>query len=218
MALTDTNRNIYEGTPEQWKDLLNYEREEQGELLKKLSSRKTLLKCHEQHLQLLESPMPPRTLILPPPYLPSRVSIARGEALQLKDLKIANRRPDKYIVLRTITEPYVYSSSVTIAEDEVGATARLTVCNLEDSPIDPIITLDSFLVVKQPCWNRTIDDGYHIRVDHPSDLVILDQKSELIPKAWRIEKATHDSGTYASWKKEGDMMFLKKKFRKALEL
>lgn len=96
--------------------------------------------------------------------------------------------------------------------------ARLTVCNLEDTTIDPIVTEGSILAVKQPCWSKLIDGGYHIRIDHPSDFTLLKPDDELVPEAWKNE-ADQILGTDPhQCKKDGDMMFLKKRFRQALEL
>lgn len=112
----------------------------------------------------------------------------------------------------------MWSSTVTVAEDEIGDVVRLTVCNLEDTVIDPIVTEGSILAVKQPCWTRLIDGGYHIRIDHPSDLTLLKPDDELVPEAWRNEADETSSLDANQCKKDGDMMFLKKRFRQALEL
>lgn len=121
------------------------------------------------------------------------------------------------MLLRSIASPYIYSSTVTIVEDERGDAARLTISNLEDNMVDPIIPEGSILVAKQPCWTRLADGGYHIRVDHPSDLMLLTSNDESIPEAWRPMNKVDKSKDAIVWKKEGDMFFLKKQFRKALE-
>lgn len=117
-----------------------------------------------------------------------------------------------------MTEPYVYSSTFTIVEDENGDVAKLTVGNLEDNQVDPIVAEGSIIVVKQPCWSRLGDSDYHIRVDHPSDLDLLKPGDALIPTKWKQKSAKTLTKDASQWKKEGDMMFLKKKFRQALEL
>jgi hypothetical protein len=121
-------------------------------------------------------------------------------------------------LLRTIASPYIYSTTVTIAEDQNGDVARVTLCNLEDNMIDPIVTKGSVIGIKQPCWNELVDGGYHVRVDHPSDLVLLEPGSAMIPREWGTYEKIDRGKEAAQWKKEGDMMFLKKRFRKALVL
>lgn len=139
--------------------------------------------------------------------------------IRLGELLMDTRDPAACILLRTITSPYVYSNTVTIAEDEHGDVARLTVCNLEDNMVDPILTEGSIIAVKQPCWSELVDGGYHVRVDHPSDLVRLESNARsIIPKGWRSKEKIDQSKDAMQWKKEGDMMFLKKRFRGALVL
>ncbi|KAF2684893.1 SET domain-containing protein [Lentithecium fluviatile CBS 122367] len=141
---------------------------------------------------------------------------SREKQVQLSDLIIDTRGSEAVLLLRTITGPYVYSNTVTVAEDENGDVARLTVCNLEDNMIDAIVAEGSIVAVKQPCWNELVDGGYHIRVDHPSDLVLLEPGDALVPSKWRKKEKVDQSRDATQWKKEGDMMFLKKRFRKAL--
>lgn len=139
----------------------------------------------------------------------------------LDDLKINERNHKTAILFRILTAPYIHSASTTIVEDVSGNVARLTVCNLEDSMVDPILLESSVVAVKQPCWSALADGGYQIRVDHPCDLVFLEEGSEDVPEEWRTEAVDEggkeegrDSGY---WRKEGDRMFLTKKFRRALD-
>ncbi|CAO2648748.1 Nn.00g096970.m01.CDS01 [Neocucurbitaria sp. VM-36] len=218
MARPDPVRNIYEDFPDELKEL-SKGGNERGARPSASAHRDTLLHDHTWHLKFLaEGTMPPRNLVLPPPYPPSKASMSDMKQTRINDLEIESRNPTQLILLRTITDPYVYSSTVTIVEDAFGNAARLTICNLEDSVMDPIITKSAVLIVKQPCWSKLPERKYHIRVDHPSDFVLLDQSDEAIPKMWRKADATDRSKDAAAWKKEGDMMFLKKRFRKALEL
>jgi hypothetical protein len=61
------------------------------------------------------------------------------------------------------------------------------------------------------------DGGYYIRVDHPSDLMVLDADSKSLPPSCRIHKTVGYNRTAKDWRQKGDLMFLKKKFRKALD-
>jgi hypothetical protein len=112
----------------------------------------------------------------------------------------------------------VYSNTVTIVEDEEGHVARLTVCNLEDNMVDAIVTEGLVIAIKQPCWSELVDGGYHVRVDHPSDLVLLEADAKLVPRDWRKKEKIDLEKNATQWKKEGDTMFLKKRFREALVL
>lgn len=83
--------------------------------------------------------------------------------------------------------------------------------------MDPMIPENTLLAIKQPNWTRQVEGGYHIRIDHPSDVVFLSSDDDLIPDGWTVSEEVPDASQDQDWKREGDMMFLKKKFRKALE-
>lgn len=102
-------------------------------------------------------------------------------------------------------------------EDEEGNVARLMLCNLEDTMVDPIFSENDILAIKQPCWTRLVDGGYHIRVDHPSDCVKLAPDDFLIPQAWKANGRCIMDKTAKEFKTAGDVHFLKKRFRAALE-
>ncbi|KAL5389800.1 hypothetical protein DPSP01_002289 [Paraphaeosphaeria sporulosa] len=221
MALSTGINNTYEEVPDLAKEFVNKAPDETGQRPKFKVSRDTLVRTHQRHLKLLsEGSVPVRSLVLPKPYPPARglVETTSTKAVHLGDLRIDSRDGDAVLLLRTITAPYVWSSTVTVAEDETGDVARLTVCNLEDNVVDPIVTEGTILAIRQPCWTRLVDGGYHIRVDHPSDLVLLQPNDDLVPEAWRDDDGQNFKGDAAQCKKEGDMMFLKKRFRQALEL
>lgn len=74
------------------------------------------------------------------------------------------------------------------------------------------------MAVKQPCFSRTANGDFHIRVDHPSDIVGLETSSEMIPNAWKEGPSVQKSLTASKCKWEGDTMFLKIFFWKALDL
>jgi len=218
MVRAEPIRNTYEEFPDELKELLEKTRSEKGQIPKSRPTREALLQDHEWHLRFLrEGVLQPRNFILPSPYTPSRSSPSQARKTHIKDLRIDSRDPEDVILLRTLTDPYVYSSSITIVEDEHGDAARLSICNLEDNMTDPVIAKGLILAVKQPSWSVAPECGFHIRVDHPSDLIVVKPSSELVPTAWRKTLEIDGMKTVADWKKEGDMMFLKKKFRTALD-
>jgi hypothetical protein len=209
--------NTYEEDPDELKNFLNEMKLLEEFPLTPLPTRASLLDIHNAHLQLLVSGrLQPHKFILPLPYPPSRTTTSQTAHVCVKSLSIDTRDETAILFLRTIAEPYVHSSSITIVEDELGDVARLTIRNLEDTPNDPTITLGSIVAVKQPCWTIAACGDYHIRVDHPSDLIILKPGDPAIPLTWRKTINVEGAKIATEWKKEGDMMFLKKKFRKAL--
>jgi hypothetical protein len=221
MARQGPIRNTYEEFPDELKETLKQADKEHGQTPAATTTKEALLHDHVWHLKFLaEGALPPQNLILPLPYPPSSTSTPEARQIRIKDLRIGTRLSHEILLLRTITEPYVYSSTVTIAEDEDGdgEAARLTICNLDDSMHDPVLPNGSILAIKQPCWTKIPGGGYHVRVDHPSDYDLLDWEADGLPVAWRQGRAISPSKDAELWKKEGDRMFLKKLFRRALEL
>ena len=121
------------------------------------------------------------------------------------------------LIVKAITPPYIHSATVVVVEDDMGETARLTLWNLEDTIVDPVISEHDILVIKQPCWTRLTDGGFHLRVDHPSDFAKLDSADPLVPGLWRTEPKPLGKRPAKEWKSIGDMHFLQKRFRTALD-
>ena len=218
MARSEPIRNTYEDFPDELKETLKESNIVKGQRPRLWPTRDVLLHNHEWHLRFLrEGVLQPRNFILPFPYTPSRAVWSEARRTQLRNLHILSRDPQEVLLLRTLTDPYVYSSSITIVEDENGDVARLTLCNLEDNMTDPAIPKGQILAVKQPCWSPAPEGSFHIRVDHPSDVVTLDSRDDMVPSSWKENLEISGTKAAADWKREGDMLFLKKKFRSALD-
>ncbi|KAF2013620.1 hypothetical protein BU24DRAFT_464383 [Aaosphaeria arxii CBS 175.79] len=220
MVSIKPTRGSYEESPEALKDLFQNPADNHGSRLSTRESRDALIDIHKANLKLLaEGNVPVKNFVLPSRYPPSRASIrdTSVEKINLQDLSVEKRNTNAILMVRTIIQPYIYSATNTVVEDKNGDAARLTIGNLEDSMLDPLIPAATIVAIKQPCWRRQIDGGYHIRVDHPSDLVILQANDEFVPESWRSDAELDSELEGKDWKKEGDMMFLKKKFRTALQ-
>jgi hypothetical protein len=217
MARSEPISNTYEETPDELRELLESTQDYTNQVPTAKFDRSALLNEHEKSLKWLDGDsIPPQNFILPLPYLPSRSTLSQIIRVNLSNLRIDCREVNDAVLFRTIAEPYVYSSSITIVEDYNGDVARLTVCNIDDSMNDPMFPIGTILAVKQPCWSAVPSGGYHIRVDHPSDIVFLETTDDTVPSAWKNATSIHNSKVAISWKEEGDKMFLEKRFRKAL--
>jgi hypothetical protein len=218
MVLSERPRNTYEEDPGDSKDISRSDPGLKGQLPASRPDRSILLRQHESNLRcLVDGTVSPRMFVLPMPYPPSRTPLQHSKQLYLKDVRIHSHTSNEILVVRTIADPYVHSSSISIVEDEHGAVARLTICNIEDSSNDPVFSVGTILAIKQPCWSRLPRGGYHMCVDHPSDIVFVDTTCDMVPSAWKDTANEVETKTASLWRKEGDKMFLEKKFRKALE-
>ncbi|KAF2845115.1 SET domain-containing protein [Plenodomus tracheiphilus IPT5] len=219
MAGPELLSNVYEEAPDEIKLLQAKEEQVFGTIPVSRPSRTTLLQNHNRNIKdLAEGRLPPRSFILPAPYPPARTPIFEAERIYISQVQTAARKIDTVLYVRTIADPYVYSSSITIIEDEFGSAARLTVCNLDDTTHDPLLLNGSVLAIAQPCWSLAPGNDRHIRVDHPSDLVVLDPSLDSVPLAWRRRATKSELKDAATLRRDADVMFLKKRFRKALQI
>lgn len=203
----------YEQSPNRLKEFLQNQERSNG--ISSSPSRSELKRTHSKNIELLKAYPPPlRNMILPLPYFPSNVSILDKECrkVSLKDIAFNTHDTNIAIIVRIITDPYVFSATVTLIEDERGDAARLTVCNLDDSVTDPVLPQGIIIGIKQPCFTLLPDGTSHIQVDHPSDIVEMDEDDPEVPQYFKssVEGQQFDS---SFWLKEGDAMFLERKYR-----
>jgi hypothetical protein len=218
MVPSERPHNTYEEDPEESKEISQSNQGLAGQLPTSWPGRSELLRQHESNLRyLVDGIMSPRIFVLPMPYPPSRTPLQHSTQVYLKEVRIYSRQSNEILVVRTIVNPYVHSSSISIVEDEHGAVARLTIYNIDDSMNDPVFPVGMTLAIKQPCWSTLPRGGYHICVDHPSDIIFVDTTCDMVPSTWKDTANKVETNTASVWKAEGDNMFLEKNFRKALE-
>lgn len=104
----------------------------------------------------------------------------------MKDLIIGIHHRGKYLVLRTIAPPVELSAIVTVVEDETGEVDRLTIYNFDaGTSLDEQLPKGSYVAVKEPYFRTSNDRHCTIRVDHPSDLVVLYATDDIVSAAFQ---------------------------------
>ncbi|CAD0112989.1 unnamed protein product [Aureobasidium uvarum] len=68
-----------------------------------------------------------------------------------------------------------------------------------------VVPEGTVVTVKEPFYHMEDDGRYVLRVDHPSDMVVLGQSHKLYPEQWRDREETQM--TALDWKLEGDKAF-----------
>ena len=64
---------------------------------------------------------------------------------------------------------------------------RLSVHNeAEGTDPDHVLPIDLVFAIKEPCYKISVDGGYCVRVDHPSDLIRLRSTDELFSKQFLL--------------------------------
>ncbi|KAK7966576.1 uncharacterized protein PG986_000853 [Apiospora aurea] len=136
--------------------------------------------------------------------------------LYLKDLLVEMHHEGKVLVLRTITERYLGAGVVAIVEDERGDANKLAIYNQTEASTLSALPEGSVVAIKEPYYQFNGDGDFMICVDHPSDIVLLDDRHPLVPGAFRRASNRDGEATPAAWVKKGDMSFIGSDFTEAL--
>lgn len=138
------------------------------------------------------------------------------EPIRLKDMLVNQRHIGKYLVCRVVAEPFFMAALTSLVEDEDGDVELLHMYNATPTyDIDPndLLPQHSVIAIKEPYLKIMIEnnENYYIRVESPSDVVILEEHG--IAK-W---KSPEVKSTYDELNDRGNELFLKKEYRKAVK-
>lgn len=150
-------------------------------------------------------------------YPPCTQPIRNLEPILLQDLRLETHHSGKVIFLKTFCAPVGLASIQNAVEDTAGDVDRLTIYNLpSQTPLDKVLPPGAVVAIKQPYYKETADGGVAIRVDHPSDFVMLEASDDLVPSKWRRQPKTQP--TAAELKQKGNELLAKKNWEEAASL
>lgn len=148
--------------------------------------------------QLTQSATQLATSQVPAPYTPCTFSAADLKPMTISQMKLETHHRGRKIVVRVLTPPDRMTAVMAIVEDGEGVAVLLQLYNQPDEAVVPkgsILQEGGFVLIKEPFFKAVVTDGsYSIRVDHVSDVIFLDEASELVPKKWR----KRDGGSVSS--------------------
>ncbi|KAK2598364.1 hypothetical protein N8I77_011784 [Diaporthe amygdali] len=140
------------------------------------------------------------------PYPPCVVPLSGLKTICLRDLKLETHHRGYVLVGKTFCEPNHTASIMNAIEDENGDVDRLAFYNFSrNKSVEKILPKDTIIAVKEPYYKSTTDGGVLVRVDHPSDLVLLKPHSSLIPSS--LAPVSKDTLTPAEMKEQGNTAF-----------
>ncbi|TIA03318.1 hypothetical protein D6C82_01969 [Aureobasidium pullulans] len=133
--------------------------------------------------------------------------------ISLADLKLDTHHHGHYLLLRTFCQPLGVGSPLLAAiEDERGGVDRLACFNVKvASEAVDVLPEGSVVGVKEPYYCLGPDEKWLVRVDHASDLVVLEEEHELFPEQWKAASPK----TAMVWKLEGNAALAKEKYLEA---
>ena len=214
-----------------------------GQYVKPLATSEALIAQHHARLDSKTSTGSPlEQLIENTHFVFQRSQPCYKPATTLKKADISNLKwstvhRGRYVVLRTRTLPRISNSNLgsleVIVEDERGMTIALRILNVSLNGTDAKkwMAENTILLVLEPYCEAIPEEGdtsgkkssimSGIRVDHPSDVVILQPDDTMIPKHWAVEAETANIGLEGGnvcekLKEEGNAAFRAKDYDTAI--
>lgn len=158
-----------------------------------------------------------RTTFIGEAYPASIEPIYSLTPILLRDLRLEVHHRGRFLIVKTFCEPVQITAIQNAIEDVQGSVNRLSIYNLPSATrLDSVLPQGAIVAVKEPYFKAAADGGVMVRVDHPSDFVMLMASDSLVPPQWRREsKATM---TAPQLKEEGNTAFKQGKWQNAREL
>jgi tetratricopeptide (TPR) repeat protein len=146
--------------------------------------------------------------------------------ITLREMSVNKIHKGKYLLCKVIEEPYYITAMLTIIQDQNDEIENLSSYNFsQNNQLEPNILLpkNSILIIKEPYLKSMLQmpDNYHIRVDSPTDLIILNETdySEVYDKfninKWRIK--LDDYLSFDKLNQIGNKYFVEKNYYMAVK-
>jgi tetratricopeptide (TPR) repeat protein len=102
------------------------------------------------------------------------------EPITLRDMYVNKIHTGRFLLCRTIQDPFYVTSMMTLIEDSNDEIENLSLYNFsQDYEINPrlILPKGSILLIKEPYLKNMLSsqEDYHIRVESPTDIIILSE-------------------------------------------
>ncbi|EFW98456.1 tpr domain containing protein [Grosmannia clavigera kw1407] len=151
-------------------------------------------------------------------YPPYTLPLASLTPIRLRDLTLETQHRGRVLIVRAFGKPNVYTSIINAVEDEFGDVDRLAIYNLLSTVApDDVLPQGAIAAIKEPYYKRTADGDLFVRVDHPSDFVLLKLESQLVPPEL-APRVTELDLSALKLKERGNAEFKRGNWQKADEL
>jgi hypothetical protein len=157
---------------------------------------------------------------VPAPYPPCTLSAAELKPIFISQMKLETHHRGSKVVVRVMVPPNRITAIMAIVEDEKGTAVLLQLYNQPPEamvPANETLRQGCFYLLKEPFFKAATSDGsYSLRVDHVSDIMLLNDGDELLPAKWRKTKTI--TGTSQSIRMQGNEAVGKKNWAEAERL
>ncbi|KAH7154209.1 hypothetical protein DER46DRAFT_628108 [Fusarium sp. MPI-SDFR-AT-0072] len=135
---------------------------------------------------------------IPDPYEPCVIPEEDLEPMPISDMRLKSHLRGKKVLLRAKTAPARVTAAVTIVEDEERTAVLLA---LYQQLQEDLLTVrhpaqDSVAILKDPFFEQIAEGTYSLQVDHPSDIIWIEDQDERIHEQWRVQRKIKNSAEY----------------------
>ena len=141
--------------------------------------------------------------------------------IKLNDMQVNMIHHGKYLQCRTVLDPFYSSSMVVLVADDDKQVETVYIYNyfatvgFTDRDPGQLLPSGTHMVIKEPYLKLMVDGNYNIRVDSPTDIVILPQ---LVDLNNNINKAIGILDTVESLIAKGNQFFAKGSYHLAIQV
>jgi len=151
-------------------------------------------------------------------YPPSKVPLADLQPIDINKLRLETHHRGKVLILRAFGHPIRMQSVQNAFEDAKGNVDRLALYNEDFTvPAEELLPKGVVVAVKEPYCKASADGGYTIRIDHPSDLIVLQHGDPSMPAAFAFAMLKLTDTPASHLKTEGNNAYLKKEYKTSLD-
>lgn len=177
------------------------------------------------HVMVYCDSIKPRAAIspcfFPLPYAPCVAPLSTLKKVLMRQLTIDTHHRGSYIVVRAVTPVHTAGAAMIIVEDEERNVLLLQWYNQDHTVTDSCLPEGTVLIIKEPFVGIITDKegpqvGHGLRVDHPSDLIIVPNYCSQIPLQWKPEFVDGNISA-KDWWYRGSKHFIRKNYYLAIE-
>ncbi|KAL3292629.1 TPR domain-containing protein [Colletotrichum asianum] len=184
--------------------------------------KEALLRMHNRYVEQQQTagqekaPRMVKKVVLALAYPPSCKTIKSLSPIRLDELLVETHHEEKFLVVKAISPPYQGAGTITVVEDEHGNVDKLALYNQSISNILQSIPEGTIVLIKEPYYKFSGENDYMLCVDHPSDIIRLQQGQDesLVPTPWRELQDTREAVDLGA---AGDKAFISKDLPLAVE-
>ncbi|KAG9699621.1 hypothetical protein KCU95_g1480, partial [Aureobasidium melanogenum] len=149
---------------------------------------------------------------------PCTKPLADLKILRLSNLRMGSKASRSAIIVRTICQPRhpgPLLPVLNVIEDDAGRAMHIEIYFSSTIPVATVLAIDNVLATKAPRQEMG-KYGPKIRIVHPSDIMLLPQGHELMPKAFS-SYSDSASKTIWDWKEQAKEAIKRDEYTKAID-